>query len=56
VYFDKYTEHMYGLVTSPDLVKWTDDSDKLGMPGGVRHGTAFEVSAEIAEGVLAAGQ
>jgi hypothetical protein len=52
VYFDKYTEHKYGLVTSPDLVKWTDESDQLQMPSGVRHGTAFEVSAEIAERLL----
>jgi hypothetical protein len=52
VYFDKYTEHKYGLVTSPDLVKWTDESDQLRMPGGVRHGTAFEVTAEVAQGLL----
>jgi hypothetical protein len=52
VYFDKYRDHKYGMVTSPDLVEWTDESDKLQMPGGVRHGTAFEVSAEIAKGVL----
>jgi hypothetical protein len=52
VYFDKYTEHKYGLVTSPDLVKWTDESDQLRVPGGVRHGTAFEVTAEVAEGLL----
>jgi hypothetical protein len=52
VYFDKYTEHKYGMVTSPDLETWTDESDNLRMPGGVRHGTAFEVSGEIAAGVL----
>jgi hypothetical protein len=52
VYFDKYTEHKYGMVTSPDLVEWADESDKLQMPAGVRHGTTFEVSAEIAKGVL----
>jgi hypothetical protein len=52
VYFDKYTEHKYGLVTSPDLVKWADESDQLQMPGGVRHGTAFKVSADVAERLL----
>jgi hypothetical protein len=52
VYFDKYTEHKYGLVTSPDLMKWTDESDQLQMPGGVRHGTAIEVNAEVAERLL----
>lgn len=52
VYFDKYTEHKYGMVTSSDLVEWTDESDQLRMPSGVRHGTAFDVSAEIAKGLL----
>jgi hypothetical protein len=52
VYFDKYTEHKYGLVTSRDLKEWTDESDKLRMPNGVRHGTAFQVTPEVAEGVL----
>lgn len=52
VYFDKYTERQYGMVTSPDLRHWTDESDKLNMPPGVRHGTAFEVPAPIAERLL----
>lgn len=52
VYFDKYREHKYGLVTSPDLVTWTDESQQLRMPGGVRHGTAFEVSMDVAERLL----
>lgn len=52
VYFDKYTEHKYGLVTSPDLQTWTDESDRLQMPKGVRHGTAFQVPAKVAKGLL----
>ena len=52
VYFDKYRDHQYGLVTSPDLATWTDESDQLQMPAGVRHGTAIEISAEIAERLL----
>jgi sucrose-6-phosphate hydrolase SacC (GH32 family) len=52
VYFDKYRDHKYGMVTSPDLVEWTDESDMLRIPSGVRHGTVFEASPEIAEGVL----
>jgi hypothetical protein len=52
VYFDKYTEHKYGLVTSPDLATWSDESAELRMPEGVRHGTVFEVSAEVAEELL----
>ena len=52
VYFDKYTEHKYGVVTSTDLKGWTDESDKLVMPEGIRHGTAFEVPERIIRGLL----
>lgn len=44
VYFDKYTEKKYGAVMSTDLVQWTDVSDKVEFPKGIRHGTAFKVS------------
>jgi len=44
VYFDKYTEHQYGAIQSTDLKTWTDVSDKLVMPKGIRHGTVFTVT------------
>ena len=46
VYFDKYRDHAYGAVTSSDLKNWTDISDKISFPKGVRHGTAFTISRE----------
>jgi hypothetical protein len=46
VYFDKYTEHKYGAVTSTDLVNWTDISDKVSFPKGTRHGTVFTITKE----------
>jgi hypothetical protein len=49
VYFDKYTEHKYGVIVSADLEKWSDDSEKLSMPSGIRHGTAFEVPVTVIE-------
>jgi sucrose-6-phosphate hydrolase SacC (GH32 family) len=52
VYFDKYTEHHYGLVVSDDLARWTDASEQLEMPEGMRHGTAFAVPEETARGLL----
>ena len=52
VYFDKYTQHQYGVVTSRDLVNWNDESNKLIMPPGIRHGTAFEVSDEVIQKLL----
>lgn len=44
VYFDKYTEHKYGAVTSADLINWTDISDKISFPKGTRHGTVFTIT------------
>jgi hypothetical protein len=44
VYFDKYTQHQYGAITSNDLVNWTDISDKLVMPKGIRHGTVLTIT------------
>ncbi|MEP7238308.1 MAG: glycoside hydrolase family 43 protein [Ferruginibacter sp.] len=44
VYFDKYTEHKYGAVTSTDLLNWTDISDKISFPKGTRHGTVFTIT------------
>ncbi|UOQ96798.1 glycoside hydrolase family 43 protein [Hymenobacter sp. 5317J-9] len=45
VYFDKYREHKYGAVKSTDLTQWTDVSDQIKLPVGLRHGTIFRVSA-----------
>jgi predicted GH43/DUF377 family glycosyl hydrolase len=44
VYFDKYRDHRYGAIESADLKHWTDISDKLEMPKGLRHGTVFTIS------------
>jgi hypothetical protein len=44
VYFDKYRDHKYGAVASTDLVNWTDISDKIQMPPGIRHGTVFTIT------------
>ena len=46
VLFDKYADGKYGAVASTDLVNWTDISDAVQVPAGLRHGTVFMVSAE----------
>ncbi len=46
LYFDKYRDHQYGLLVSPDLKNWEDWSDKLSVPEGIRHGTVFEITAQ----------
>lgn len=45
VYFDKYTEHAMGAVESTDLEHWTDISERVVFPVGVRHGTVLQLSA-----------
>ncbi len=52
VYFDKYTSHKYGAVTSTDLVNWTDISDAVKFPKGIRHGTAFTITKNEFEVLL----
>ncbi len=47
VYFDKYRNHQYGAVRSTDLKEWEDVSDKIKMPRGIRHGTAFKAPMSI---------
>jgi len=47
VYFDKYIEHKYGAIRSKNMIDWEDVSDKVFFPAGVRHGTAFKVSAKL---------
>ena len=44
VYFDKYTAHKYGAVTSTDLEHWTDISDQVQFPAGTRHGTVLRIT------------
>ena len=47
LYFDKYRTHQFGLLISKDLAGWTDASDDLNMPAGIRHGTAFQVDENV---------
>jgi hypothetical protein len=44
VYFDKYMDHKYGAVASKDMFTWTDISDKIQMPEGMRHGSVLIIS------------
>jgi hypothetical protein len=52
VYFDKYRDHQYGAVTSTDLIKWEDISDKIRMPKGMRHGTIFRATKAELEALM----
>jgi len=46
LYFDKYTEHKYGAISSTDLKTWQDISAQISLPEGLRHGTILKISAK----------
>jgi hypothetical protein len=46
VYFDKYRDHKYGAITSTNLRNWTEISDQLVLPKGIRHGSVFKVTQQ----------
>lgn len=47
VYFDKYRDHQYGAIRSDDMKSWTDISDQVSFPKGIRHGTVFKVTDQV---------
>jgi hypothetical protein len=55
VYFDKYRKHEFGLVTSTDLVSWREESEKLDMPVGIRHGTVLKITPKVLSNLLKLG-
>lgn len=55
VYFDKYTLHKYGAVSSADLVNWKDISEKVHFPEGARHGTVLKVSQRAFQNLIKGG-
>jgi len=46
VLFDKYRDHTYGAAESTDLINWTDISEKISIPKGLRHGSVFMISVK----------
>ena len=52
VYFDMYTKHEMGAVSSPDLKTWTDISDNINFPAGTRHGTIFKVNESVLDNII----
>ncbi len=46
VYFDKYTLHKYGAISSPDLKIWNEISDQIQLPIGIRHGSILMITEE----------
>jgi predicted GH43/DUF377 family glycosyl hydrolase len=53
VYFDKYRDRKYGLLVSEDLRNWTDKSDELVVPRGMKHGTVFRAPKKVVDALKA---
>lgn len=50
VYYDNYREHKYGASISHDHGHtWEDCTDRISMPEGMSHGTAFRVKKSIVD-------
>ena len=47
LYFDKYRKGEFGLLVSDDLTNWEEQSEQLGMPEGMRHGTIFNIPRSL---------
>ena len=52
LYYDAYTRHRYEGLRTTDFEHWTSITERLKMPDGIRHGTAFPVTEEILQGLL----
>ncbi len=52
LYWDYYTEGIYGVATSTDLVNWTEQTSSLTMPSGIRHGTMFTMPTTEFEAIF----
>lgn len=52
VYFDKYRDRKYGAVQSTDLINWTEISDRISLPAGIRHGSIFKISKEELQNLI----
>jgi hypothetical protein len=53
LYFDCYRLNHYGLMSTRDLKSWQDETGRLAMPPGSRHGAVFRVTAELVKALCA---
>ena len=56
VYFDKYTQHHYGAVSSSDWKTWKDISTAISLPKGIRHGTIVTIGVDELAPLTALGR
>ncbi len=56
VYYDMYRDKKYGALKTRNFKTWENISDQISLPSGIRHGTAFAVSAEVLKNLEAVSQ
>ncbi|GAA5221194.1 glycoside hydrolase family 43 protein [Membranihabitans marinus] len=52
VYYDEYTRHRMGAMKTSDWQTWTDISDQISFPKGLRHGTALTIPKSLLSQLL----
>ena len=52
VYFDEYTRRHYKAMRTDDFETWQEVDTPMTYPQGMRHGTGFAVTEEIANELL----
>ena len=52
IYFDAYTNGYMGALASTDMETWTDISNQVSFPNGMRHGTVFRVTQDVLDNLL----
>lgn len=54
-YFDGFAGGGYGAMKTRDFITWEEQSDRLVVPPGTKHGTAFAVPGRVIEKLIASG-
>lgn len=52
LFYDEYTRHHMGAISSQDLKNWKIINDKISFPPGTRHGSVFKASKKILDKLL----
>ena len=52
IYYDQYTRHKMGAISSTNLREWENISNEVTFPEGTRHGTVFKTKRKILKGLL----
>lgn len=52
IYFDVYKKKIFGAMCTKDFISFTDETQKVSIPQGHKHGTIFKASASIVENLI----